>query len=76
MSIFKVSSAESKNRVEPTKAIEAELDMYADDFEVKAKEQKERREEEAASVDAQPKSESEGGGYVKGNFSSHEDRHY
>ncbi|KAE8744768.1 hypothetical protein FOCC_FOCC008584 [Frankliniella occidentalis] len=61
-----ISASENKTNTElPKQAVDAELDMYADDFDVKAKEQKVRKEEEAAAAEAQTKSNKEEGGYSK-----------
>lgn len=62
-----ITASERKNKTEPIKAVEAELDMYADDFDVKAKEQKARREEVAATAEdqAKPGEEGEDTGYSK-----------
>ena len=56
------------SKTEPAKAVEAEIDMYADDFDERVKEQKNRREEEAAATEAESKRKKEEGGYTKGKY--------
>lgn len=63
-----ISAFENKGRGKnktDAKAVEAELDMYADDFDEKSKEQKVRREEQASVADAESKVKKEEGGYTK-----------
>lgn len=68
--MLQVSAFEKKGKVvsktESTKAVEPELDMYADDFDEKVKEQKTRRVEEAAAAQADLKRKKEEGEYTKG----------
>ncbi|XP_034252405.1 CD2 antigen cytoplasmic tail-binding protein 2 homolog [Thrips palmi] len=60
-----ISTFENKEKIQPTKAVEAELDMYADDFDTKAKEQKVRKEEAAATAESNLKASQEDGEYSK-----------